>query len=838
MQIDRELDRVQDPDRLAALEALRVLDTLPEEGFDDVVHLASLVCETPVALVSLVAADRQWFKAAVGFPDCETDLNRSVCAHALGETDLLVIADLAADPRTSANPLVTGDPFIRFYAGAPLRLVTGEVLGSLCVIDTAPRPDGLTPEQADSLRRLARQVVSRLELRRALTERDAALAEQRSMLRERDAQVRAQAVVFASRGDLDLIVDALVSSALEATPAADAGVLELIDGDELEYRAVKGSIAHHIGLRVPLHGSLAGLCARTNTPLLVEDVLKDNRTSKDLLKTLNLRSAIFAPVSRGDTVLGVLKLQSSKPGAFGERDLNAVRLWAGLATAGLTQVSEARAHGAMRTSEARYRTVFDSAADYAIIVMDLDGRVLDWNRGAIKILGWSADEMHGQTADRIFTPEDREAGVPAQEMRAALEHPRGIDERWHLRKSGERFFAQGELIALRYDDGQPFGFVKILRDRTDQRLLVDRLQVSDRHNAALVELGDRLRDLTSVADITTAASDVLGRTLDVDLVGYGSVDADAGTISVERDWTANGAPPLVGTLRFLDFGTYIDDLRHGETVVVTDARRDPRTASHAEALEGRHARAFVNMPVLEHGVLLALLFVCTSRPRAWSGPELGFIRDVADRVRTATARAHAEHQQRVLNEELSHRLKNTFAMVQAIASQSLKGLGDHDAVKVFQERLLALGSAHDLLLRQEWDAAPIDAVIRGAVRIHADSQRFEIEGPRLELNAKAVLSLSLLLHELATNAAKYGALSTSDGRVRLTCSVQGHDARAEVVLTWVEHGGPPAVEPARRGFGSRLIRMGLAGTGQASLRYGSEGFQAEFRAPLNVVTNR
>jgi hypothetical protein len=114
-------DVVFDPDRLAALDGYAILDTVPEAGFDDIVQLAMLICETPVALVSLVAEDRQWFKAHAGFEPCETDLDSSVCAHALAEANPLIIPDLTADPRTVANPLVTGEPFIRFYA-CPFRL--------------------------------------------------------------------------------------------------------------------------------------------------------------------------------------------------------------------------------------------------------------------------------------------------------------------------------------------------------------------------------------------------------------------------------------------------------------------------------------------------------------------------------------------------------------------------------------------------------------------------------------------------------------------------------------------------------------------------------------------
>ena len=161
--------------RLAALDSYGILDTVTERGFDDIVLLASRICKTPVALVSLVNGDRQWFKARVGFDPCQTPLSQSVCALALWRPGLLVIPDLAADPRTRENTLVTGEPHIRFYAGARLETPDGLALGTLCVIDTAPRPEGLTLEQASSLEALARQVVTQMELHRAMSVRDLAL---------------------------------------------------------------------------------------------------------------------------------------------------------------------------------------------------------------------------------------------------------------------------------------------------------------------------------------------------------------------------------------------------------------------------------------------------------------------------------------------------------------------------------------------------------------------------------------------------------------------------------------------------------------------------------------
>ena len=165
---DRPVLDVSDPNRLAALEGYEVLDTPADPAIDGIVVLARALCSAPVALVSLVAEDRQWFKARSGFVDCGTDLDRSVCKHVLGGRDLLEIRDLRLDARTNANPLVTGEPQIRFYAGAPLLTPDGHALGALCVIDTEPRPEGLTAEQGDCLRVLAELAMTHFKMLRKL----------------------------------------------------------------------------------------------------------------------------------------------------------------------------------------------------------------------------------------------------------------------------------------------------------------------------------------------------------------------------------------------------------------------------------------------------------------------------------------------------------------------------------------------------------------------------------------------------------------------------------------------------------------------------------------------
>ena len=491
--------------RKAALSGYDILQSPAEPGFDDLVALATQICDTPVGLISFVAGDRQWFKARIGFAPCETPLSQSVCAHALAERDILIIPDLTQDLRTRDNTLVTGEPFIRFYAGAVLTAANGIAIGTLCVIDNKPRPEGLTPQQASGLQALARQVMTQLELRRAIRERDHALA-----------------------------------------------------------------------------------------------------TSDE-------------------------------------------------------------ARDALQISEERFRLSSRATTD-VMWDWDRDGDIFHWDDALTRVYGYVASTVTPTAAwwfEHIH-PEDRER--VRQKVLSATD------------------------VGLRWADAYRF-------QRAD--------------------------------------------------------------------------------------GTYADVLNQAFLV-----------------------RSKAGRVVRMTGVML-----------------------------DNSARAAADQHHSLLNHELSHRLKNTLAIVQAIAAQTLRNASSLDSARdALLQRLVALGKAHDILLASSTEQAGMEAVIRGALALHDNQQagRFRIEGPPLEIGPKAALALALMIHELATNAAKYGALSTEAGQIGIRWQIEAAGDEPQLRLCWTESGGPPVSTPSRAGFGSRLIERGLAGTigGTVRLLYEPSGVTCDLVAPV------
>jgi PAS domain S-box-containing protein len=201
-----------------------------------------------------------------------------------------------------------------------------------------------------------------------------------------------------------------------------------------------------------------------------------------------------------------------------------------------------------------------------------------------------------------------------------------------------------------------------------------------------------------------------------------------------------------------------------------------------------------------------------------------------------TERKRAELHLRLMVNELNHRVKNTLATIQAIAAQTFHAARSlPQAQEAFSARIIALAEAHDILTRENWEGAELEDVLERLRNLHGSPECFAFSGPPVWLSPRMALSLSMALHELGTNAAKYGALSVPSGRVRIDWTVTPGPDGARLALTWTESGGPPVTVPTRRGFGSRLIERGLTAelSGEAKIDFAPEGVVCRIEAGLD-----
>ncbi|WP_205839587.1 PAS domain-containing sensor histidine kinase [Neokomagataea tanensis] len=644
----------------------------------------------------------------------------------------------------------------------------------------------------------------------------------------------------------------------------------------------------------------------------------------------------YSPV-RGDDgeVVGLLNITAdttARVRAYRERDAVAAELAA---------------------NEAKWRGLFETLEEGFIL-----GEVVRAECG--RIVDWRHQEVNNAWYDLMDVAQGCAVGRTIREIFTSIEDE-WVSEFARVVETGEaiRFTRQVGNLQRWYDGVcQPAGgdrFTVIFLEVTNRVR-------SEQRREALVELGGALEALDKPEDVLRAVAAIVGRTLAVRRVGYGTIGADGETLTVSSDWTVEGYPTLAGTYRMDEYGGYAEDLRQGRTVVIHDIRQDARTFADTESLESVAVRSLINRPIMEKGRTVAVLYVNDDRPRKWTPGEVEFVIDAANRTRASlerrrveaearetavflqsvlaastdcikvveldgtlsfmsdggmkvmeigdfnavrgcpwpqllrmegpayareaieaakrgetthfeapadtflgtakhwsisvspipgpdgevarilsvsrdhTALEQAREQQRLLNGELSHRLKNVLTLVQAIANQTLRDADSvEEASAAFSSRLVSLGRATDALTACFWHKASMHNIVEAGLSAFPGVRgRISVAGPGIDLNPQAAMALTLALHELTTNAYKYGALSQEIGSVILNWQLTDSEGGYHFSLLWRELNGPVVSPPTRKGFGSRMIERALRSyfRGKVELIYPPSGVEFRLDAPL------
>ncbi len=430
--------------RLKALARYEVLDTGQEPAFDDLARLTATVLKTPMAAVTLVDEYRHWFKASVGLEQRWTLREHGMCESVVADRAPIVVRDLARDARFARKALVTGAPFLRFYAGVPLVDRDGQVLGSLCVMDVAPRT--FSEEQVDILTGLAAQVVAQLELRLA------------------NMTARARTVDLARS-------EARARHLLDATPDA------VIVAD------VRGRIEQVNSQAVDLFGYTASELIGRPVEMLVPESMRD---SHRVHRNGYVAHADPQPLSTGPDVVAVRKDGSTVPV---EVNLAAVDLADGRAVlASIRDVSASREmQRELRTARDGLSNVLNGAVGQAIIATDLTGRITVFSKGATRMLGYSESEMLGRTPDILHDS----AEVAARALELGIEP--GFHVFVHATRTGtpdtlewtyltadqRRLQVLLSVTAIFDLAGEPTGFIGVATDVTDRQVAQQKLTDSE-----------------------------------------------------------------------------------------------------------------------------------------------------------------------------------------------------------------------------------------------------------------------------------------------------------------------------------------------------------------------
>ena len=710
-------------ERVAALESYAILDTPAEADFDDIALLAAQALDAPIAVINLIASDRQWFKAQVGLGVREMPLDVSICAQALLQDDFMVVPDTRQDPRFIDNPLVTADNGLRFYAGALLRAPSGVPIGTLCVLDYTPRAAGVSDQERRVLEVLARQVMTQLELRKiiALTDgRADALraeigqrAEAESALRSVEERYR-----LASRATNDAIWDwdfstdhVLWNEAIERTygyspadvgPTGDWWIGHIHPDD-------RDRVAHGI------HEAIDGEAVNWS------DEYRFARADGGYAPVLDRGFIIRDASGKATRMIGAMLDLTERR----EREL------------------------ALTASNERFEAAV-AAIDGYLWTNSADGEMRGHQPGWAALTGQSEEEYQGYGWANAVHPDDAQPTIDAWNEAVAQRHMfifehrlRCADGQWR------RFFIRA--VPMFDADGRLREWVGIHTDVTLQREQEEALAANEMRLRFLDDLSREIADANDADAVMAITTRMVATHLGLSNCAYADMDEDQDGFTIRGDWAAPGSPSIIGHYRLRDFGAMaLERLHAGLPLIINDNARD--LAPHeAKTFQDIGIAATICMPLIKGSRLTALMAIHDHEPHDWTASELRLIASVAERswahierVRTTAALAELNAS---LEERVEERSRQLLAAEEALRqAQKMEAVGQltggiaHD----FNNMLTGVIGSLDLLQRHlaagrtDRVARYIDTAMTSAQRAAALTQRLLAFSRRQSLDVTAV----------------------------------------------------------------------------------------------------
>lgn len=520
-----------------------------------------------------------------------------------------------------------------------------------------------------------------------------------------------------------------------------------------------------------------------------------------------------------------------------------------------------QAEQALRDSEQRFRGTFEQAA-VGMAHVGLDGSWLVVNDRLCQIVGYAREELSTKTFQDITHPDDLEADLNYVRRLLAGEIKTYSMEKRYIRKDGSVVWINLTVsIARDPVQGQFRYFIAVIEDIDARKQAEEALQEQTRTLETINRINTSLAaelDLEKLVQaVTDAGTELTGAQFGAFFYNARNEQGETYTLytlsGVPREAFAEFPMPRNTSL----FGPTF----RGERIIrVDDVTKDPRYGKNPpyHGMPEGHlpVRSYLAVPVISRtGEVIGGLFFGHPMPGVFTERAEHIIAGVAGQAAIGidnarlyrelqvelAQRKRAEERQQLLLDELNHRVKNTLTVVLSIASQTIRhsqSLANFN--KSFTGRLRSLSDAHALLTQGHWGSASLRELVETALRPHRlpNSACVGIQGEDIALQPAAALALNMVLHELATNAAKYGALSTPSGTVAVKWDLERSGKEYTLQFSWQETGGPKTCKPARRGFGTQLIEFTLAHEfeGAADLRYAEEGFCCKLTLPWDEET--